>query len=291
MNNQQTQDKLNRDKIKSVQDIAPTLHHAQTAMASLDLTSLTGVETDNEIIALCDKAKQGHVAAVCVYPQYVARVAELLEGTDIQIATVINFPHGDMTNEGETATPENTEKAVKDAIVNGATEIDIVMDYKDYMNEAHARSLLRACKNACGDGVKMKVILETAAFELEDDIACLASMAIEESANFIKTSTGKYSDPEFPEIGGATFDAVLTMVNVIKKHQAERTVGLKISGGVSDSNFAAFIELVTGEIDNDFLNSNTFRIGASGLYNYLHLSIETNGQVINHVNKHGTLGY
>ncbi len=264
-----TRDDLNRKKIKSAEAVVPTLNHGEIAMASLDLTSLTGNETDVEIIALCDKAKQGNIAAVCVYPQYVARVAELLDRTDIQIATVINFPHGNLTNDGEVATSENTEKAVKDVIENGATEIDIVAD-RNYFEGTNTRGLLHACKNACGASAKMKVILETAAFGLEEDIEPLASIAIEEGADFIKTSTGKYSGPEFPEIGGATFEAVLTMIDVIKKYKNERSVGLKISGGVSDKNFTSFIELVKNEVGVDFVNNkDQFRFGASSLYNHL----------------------
>ena len=212
-----TQDDLNRKKIKLAQSVSPTLSHVQISMLSLDLTSLTGSETEADITELCGKARKGSVAAVCVYPQYVAQAAKLLQGSEIEIATVINFPHGDMTNDGEVATPENTEKSVVNAIANGATEIDIVIDYKNYMREEHARSLLRACKKACGENAKMKVILETGTFEFEGDIECLSSIAIEEGADFIKTSTGKYSDPEFPEVGGATFEAVLTMLDVIKK--------------------------------------------------------------------------
>lgn len=289
--NAPTRDESNRKKINAFKGCVLTPGHVKIAMASLDLTSLTGQEAETDIINLCNQAKEGNVAAVCVYPQYVGQVTKLLEGTGVQIATVINFPSGNMTNDGEIATPDNTYDAVQDAIANGATEIDIVIDYRNYMDESHTRSLLRSCKKACGRDVAMKVILETAAFELEGDIECLASIAIEEGANFIKTSTGKYNDPEFPEVGGATFEAVLTMVDTIKKYKNERTVGLKISGGVNDRNFSGFIELVKRELSEEFMTPDTFRIGASSLYNYLKLSIETKGAVLNHVQKHETLGY
>jgi deoxyribose-phosphate aldolase len=270
MNNQPTRDDLNRKKIKSAEAVVSTLSHAQIAMASLDLTSLTGHETDVEIIALCDKAKQGNIAAVCIYPQYVAQVTKMLKDTNVKIATVINFPHGDMTNGGEIATPENTTKAVKDAIANGATEIDIVID-RNYFEGSNTRDLLHACRQACGANIKMKVILETAALNFDEDIDILASIAIEEGADFIKTSTGKYIDSEFPDDnGGATFEAVLTMIDVIKKYKNERSAGLKISGGVSDKNFTSFIELVKNEVGVDFVNNkDQFRFGASGLYTHL----------------------
>ncbi len=286
-----TQDDLNRKKIKLAQSVSPTLSHVQISMLSLDLTSLTGSETEADITELCGKARKGSVAAVCVYPQYVAQAAKLLQGSEIEIATVINFPHGDMTNDGEVATPENTEKSVVNAIANGATEIDIVIDYKNYMREEHARSLLRACKKACGENAKMKVILETGTFEFEGDIECLSSIAIEEGADFIKTSTGKYSDPEFPEVGGATFEAVLTMLDVIKKYQNKRPVGLKISGGVNELNFVGFLEIARTEMSDAFLSLDTFRIGASGLYDYLDSSIRTKEPATDHVKKHGILSY
>lgn len=272
-----SQEQQNRRLIEKALSVSPSIDHVHVAMQALDLTSLTGTETTDDISALCSKAKNGKVAAVCVYPQYVSQVAQELKSTDIQIATVINFPHGDKTNDSDsdTATPQNTKIAIEEAIANGATEIDIVVD-RNYFEGSNTRDLLRACREACGENIQMKVILETAALHFDEDIEMLTSIAIEEGANFIKTSTGKYVDSEFPENGGgASMEAVLTMCKTLNKYRRENSCGLKISGGVSHANYAQFIALVEGQMGVEFTrNSDTFRFGASSIYDDLALTID-----------------
>lgn len=78
---------------------------------------------------------------------------------------------------------------------------------------------------------------------------------------------------------------------LLKKYQNKRPVGLKISGGVNELNFVGFLEIARTEMSDAFLSLDTFRIGASGLYDYLDSSIRTKEPATDHVKKHGILSY
>lgn len=255
-------------KIKNAVKVTPDDSARHIAMACMDLTSLSGEETAANIKSLCDKAKAGSVGAVCVYPHYIKQVQKELDGTGIQIATVINFPHGNKTNDGDIATFNNTYDAVKQANADGATEIDIVVDYNDFTEE-NARELLRACRQACTEGnLTMKVILEVENGHPAVDLPARAELAIVEGADMIKTSTGKYHEPISDH---DKMECTLIMIQEIKK--TLRDVGLKISGGVNGENYAQYLALVEHEMGAEFINAKSFRFGASGLYNDLNPSI------------------
>jgi deoxyribose-phosphate aldolase len=244
-------------------------------MACLDLTSLSGNETVDDITILCGKAKDSPVSAVCIYPRHVKQAADQLAKTDVQIATVINFPFGNLDNDGSIATPENTRATVLKAISDGATEIDIVMDYQGYhaMETDLARELLNACRDACGDNIKMKVILESSAFRFEREVYDMAKFAMDYGADMIKTSTGKH------ENGGASFEMVAAMALAVDDYKVGRSIGLKISGGVNNRNYAQFIAITENMFGADCMAPDRFRIGASGLYDDLCRTLETKEQV------------
>lgn len=258
---------------------------AKTALACLDLTSLNDTDTDQTIINLCAKAIDGNVASVCVYPQFVSLAAEQLKNTDIGIATVINFPNGNTTNDGVKTTADNTESAVRQAIADGATEIDIVVDYQGFHNmEADLiRQALSACRDACGDNVKMKVILETSAFHFEREVYDLAKFAMDHGADMVKTSTGKH------ENGGATPEMVAAMMLAIKDYKNVKQVGLKISGGVNGANYADYMSMVEKTLGSEYMTPDMFRFGASGLYDSL---IQTNdAKPVSKTTLHAPSGY
>jgi len=252
-------------KIKQAIKAIPSDETVKFGFSCMDLTSLTGKENTDTIKTLCDKAKAVNVGGVCIYPKHVRMVADYLHSHDIAVATVINFSSGDKTNEGESATPESTYQSTEKAIADGATEIDIVIDYKswrDDMSDIKAKELLSACREACNKGhAKMKVIIEVAAFARLDEIYEISKCAIESGADFIKTSTGKHED------GGADFHSVLMMCQALKDTQSN--CGLKISGGVNGDNYAQYLSLVKHEMGDDFIKPSTFRFGASGLYDDL----------------------
>lgn len=220
----------------------------------LDLTSLNDTDTPEHIAALCAKAVHpdlGQVAAVCVYPQFVAQARSLLPDS-IQVATVTNFPQA--SDDIETVCRQ-TEQALDD----GAGEIDLVFPYRHWQRgeTAFAAELAGAVAESCRrHNALLKVILETG--ELSDEhISATAAAAIRAGADFLKTSTGK--TPQ-----GATPAAAALMLQAIA--QSGRTVGLKLSGGIREIAAAeAFMRQAEQVFGSDYLQAATFRIGASAL--------------------------
>ena len=179
----------------------------------IDHTLLKPNATSEQIIKLCNEAKEYDFMSVCVNPDFVSLAAKELKGSDVKVCTVIGFPLGANT----TATKVfETKEAVKD----GATEIDMVInvskakehDYK-YIEEE-----IRAIKEAT-NGNLLKVILETCLLEDDEIVAC--SLAAKNAgADFVKTSTGFST-------GGATVHAVSLMAKTVGDK-----LGVKASGGV-----------------------------------------------------------
>jgi deoxyribose-phosphate aldolase len=229
---------------------------ALTALRSLDLTSLNDDDTKEsiqELVAKANQKKLGHVAAVCVYPRFLRQAFNAESKDGIGRATVINFPSG----KGQSA---QTTQDVKKAIASGANEIDIVLDYQSFLrgNAEKAEVLLRACRDACGADVKLKVILESAAFDDYKNLYAASRLALDCGADFLKTSTGK--SPK----GGASLEAAATMMQAIL--DADSAAGLKVSGGVKTvGDCAQYESLAKKMMGKDWVSPATFRIGASGV--------------------------
>lgn len=264
-----------KEHVARAQQAKPSYDVAVQAMQYLDLTYLGDEKDPKKVAELCAKARAiagHHTAAVCVYPEFIAMAAQELAGTDIKIATVINFPFGNLTNDGEPATPENTKSAIAAAIADGAHEIDIVYDYNGYheMEEELGRSLLQACREACGDKAVMKVILETSSFHFEHDIYDAGRQAVKEGADMLKTSTGKHPD------GGATLHHAFAMICAARDAENYgRRVGVKISGGVKDvKDCAEYMVLAKNLLGETYMNPQYFRFGASGVYEALAATIK-----------------
>lgn len=230
---------------------------ASTTLHSLDLTSLNATDTPEVIDTLLKKADQGalgHVAAVCVYPQFLTQSFNAVAKKGINIATVINFPSG----HGEYAqTVADTTAAIK----AGANEIDIVLDHESFLsgNRDHAFELLVAAREAANaGGAKLKVILESAVFENYQDLYDASLLALRAGTDFLKTSTGKHA------AGGASLEAVATMLQAIKDEQSP--AGLKVSGGVKTvGDGAQYIALTEGMMGKGWISADHYRVGASGV--------------------------
>lgn len=224
----------------------------------LDLTSLNDSDTEITIADLCKKAvtPYGHVAAVCIYPQFVAQAKNLLRETKVKIATVANFPAG-------TDSEKDVISSIQKSIQSGANEMDVVFPYQDYLagKVDEARQFIKACKTACGEDVILKVILETGAFKNTDRIADASRDVWLAGADFLKTSTGKISV-------GATLPAATAMIMTIKQmsSQIKHPIGFKVAGGVRTIEQASqYIDLATETMGPNWVNPQTFRIGASQL--------------------------
>ncbi|MBU1332844.1 MAG: deoxyribose-phosphate aldolase [Gammaproteobacteria bacterium] len=230
---------------------------AQQAVALLDLTSLNADDNEARIIALCQRALSpaGPVAAVCVYPAFVAlarRTLDELGGAAVRVATVTNFPAGAADVEAATA-------QTAAAVAAGADEVDVVYPYRALLagDAAVGRALVAACRAACGSRVLLKVILETG--ELQDPaLIRQASLdAIDAGADFIKTSTGKVAV-------NATAEAAQIMLAAIAERGAQ--VGFKPAGGIRTlADARLYIDLAGEILGADWVTPAHLRLGASSL--------------------------
>ena len=238
----------------------------------IDLTSLNGTDTHEEIIGMVNKVNNfkanfphlSNVGAICVYPALVPVVkARLTE--NIGIASVAaGFPASQTFIEVKVA-----ETAM--AVMEGATEIDVVISIGKFLegNYEEVFEELTEIKAACREA-HLKVILETGALQTASNIKKTSVLAMAAGADFIKTSTGKIPV-------AATLDATYVMCQAIKEWH-EKT-GVKVSykpaGGIVTTEDAVKHYTIVKEIlGNDWLNNTRFRFGASRLANNLLSSIE-----------------
>ncbi|HEV2614138.1 MAG TPA: deoxyribose-phosphate aldolase [Gammaproteobacteria bacterium] len=217
----------------------------KTLLNCIDLTNLNDHGNEAEIVKLCEQSTtpQGSVAAVCIYPQFVSLVWKKLIKQPIKIATVVNFPKPNQSFEKIT-------HDIQQAILDGATEIDAVMPHDDN------GEFVSHCKKLCGDKAILKIILESG--ELDDKtIERNSTIAIQNGADFLKTSTGKVSV-------GATPQAAKIMLTCIKN--SGKPIGFKASGGIKTLEEAAiYVNLVREILGEAAFSSNRFRIGTSRL--------------------------
>lgn len=240
--------------------VLPTIDNnfLKKLISVIDLTSLNDTDTQEIIDKLLVKAQNAYqpVAAVCVNPEWVSYVAKTLTDKSIKIATVVNFPHG-------MDSISSVKNQIKQAIVDGAQEIDVVFPYQQYMKqeESEAKSLIAACRLSLNENILLKVILETGELHELNLIEEASRDAFIAGADFIKTSTGKTAV-------GATLAAAAVMLTVIKSmtHLLHRPLGLKVSGGIATIDEAAqYIALANHMMGADWVSAQNFRIGASRL--------------------------
>ncbi len=228
---------------------------ARLAISLIDLTDLSDDHSAAGIDELCARAAEHGTAAVCVWPEFVARCAELLAGTAVRVATVVNFPQG---NQSVGAVLDQTLTALSD----GATEIDLVMPYKMFRNGdvKPTATMIESVGDVVAPPGRLKVILETGELDAETTRGA-AELAVGLGADFLKTSTGKTGV-------SATLDAARILLEVIAA--ADRTVGIKPSGGIRTFDDAvAYLDLAADIMGSDWATPATFRFGASGLLDAL----------------------
>ena len=239
----------------------------------IDLTTLSGDDTDEKVSRLCDQAISyknedsgiPNVAAVCVYPVFAKTVSEALKGTSVKTACVAGaFPSG------QSPLPIRIEE-VKYAIKQGADEIDMVISRGKLIegNEDFIHDEVSQIKEACGDK-HLKVILETGELKSVNLIRKASELSILGGGDFLKTSTGKMQP-------AATLEAFLIMLETIKEFY-EKTgvmIGIKAAGGISEPDDAIrYYLLVKHVLGVQWLSPKYFRIGASRLADKLMAEIQ-----------------
>lgn len=230
----------------------------------IDLTSLNTEDSKEKIWKFVEekvnqfessRSDLTNVAAICVYPNFVQAVKEVLTA-DVQIASVAaGFPASQTFIEVKIA-------EVSLAVANGANEIDIVLNVGAFFDEDYEsiNEEIIEIKAACRDA-RLKVILETGLLKTAALIKKASIFSMYSGADFLKTSTGKV----YP---GANPESVYVMCQAIKEfHQLHKQkVGIKVSGGVRTPEEAVkYYTIVKEVLGNDWLNPDYFRIGASSL--------------------------
>lgn len=223
----------------------------------LDLTSLRDAR-DDDVAGLCRAAMTpaGPVAAVCVWPQFVAPAKRMLAGKPVRVAGVANFPEG-------RAEPDVVLVECRALLQDGADEIDLVMPYEAWLagERDTARDLVAKVKGVTGDRALLKVILETGALGSTVNITAASRDMVAAGADFLKTSSGK-------RYGGATLEAAEAMLRVIKESGGR--VGFKAAGGIREVSQAAdYLELADSLLGDGWAAPERFRVGASGLLDEL----------------------
>jgi deoxyribose-phosphate aldolase len=249
------------------------------AISMVDLTTLEGMDTPGKVRALCAKALRPdptdlttpHVAAVCVYGD-MAAIARDAVGDALHVAAVATaFPSGRASLAVKLAD-------TRDAVANGADEIDMVIDrgaflagrYLDVYDE------IVAVKAACepdrggladppGRRAHLKVIFETGELRTYDNVRRASYLAMLAGADFIKTSTGKVSP-------AATLPVTLILLEAVRDwhRQTGQLVGVKPAGGIRTAKDAIRYLVMVNEVCGEtWLTPDLFRFGASSLLNDL----------------------
>ena len=199
----------------------------------IDHTYLKAFGGEEIITKLCEEARKYHFKSVCVNPCNVALASRLLKGSDVLVCTVVGFPLGQNTTEVK-------EFETKDAIKNGAEEIDMVINVAKLKDKDYAYVLeeIARLKKVCGEKT-LKVIIETCYLE-DDEIVKACELSKEAKADFVKTSTGF-----------GTAGANAHVVELMRKTVGNE-MGVKASGGVHNREEAL-----------EMINAGASRIGAS----------------------------
>ncbi len=242
------------------------------AIRMVDLTTLEGADTYGKVRALGAKALRPDpadpscpsVAAVCVYPDMVAAVKDVV-GDAVNVAAVATaFPSG-------RAARDIKLMDTADAVEAGADEIDMVIDrgaflsgrYLDVFEEIVA--VREACARPDGSSAHLKVIFETGELQTYDNVRRVSWLAMLAGAHFIKTSTGKIQP-------AATLPVTMVMCEAVRDFRAAtgQMVGVKPAGGIRTAKDAIkYLVMVNETAGPDWLEPAWFRFGASTLLNDL----------------------
>jgi deoxyribose-phosphate aldolase len=260
---------LSRRSIKK----ASKLWALDLAIRMIDLTTLEGKDTPGKVRALCAKGMRPQpgdptipsVAAICVYPTFVAEAKEALGDSGVKVASVATaFPSGQTFLDVKLA-------ETRAAVAAGADEIDMVIDRGAFLAGDYASVFeeIVAVREATGDA-HLKVILETGELETYDNVRRASVLAMAAGADFIKTSTGKVSP-------AATLPVTLVMLEAIRDFErvTGRAVGMKPAGGIRTAKQAIqYLVVLYETLGPAWMTPDRFRIGASSLLNDVLMQIE-----------------
>jgi deoxyribose-phosphate aldolase len=251
------------------------------AITCMDLTTLSGDDTEERVRRLCAKARQPiqqelvqslrveelgiKVGAVCVYHAFVETALAALEGSGVRVAAVsTGFPAG--------LSPFSERVAeIRRSVEAGAHEIDVVIT-RAHVFAGRWQALydeIAAFKQACGSA-HMKVILGAGDLLTLRNVGRASLVAMMAGADFIKTSTGK-------ELTNATLPVGFVMVRAIREYAQETgmAVGFKPAGGIRTAKQSLdWLSLMKEELGTAWMKAELFRFGASSLLNDIERQLE-----------------
>lgn len=251
------------------------------AISCMDLTTLSGDDTDERVRRLCAKARQPirhdlekqlgieqlqiKVAAVCVYHRFVETALRAVEGTGIRVAAVsTGFPAGLSPLEERIA-------EIRRSAAAGAQEIDTVITRAHVFGGRWQQVYdeISEFRQACGNA-HMKVILGTGDLMTLRNVARASFVAMMAGADFIKTSTGK-------ESVNATLPVGFVMTRAIRDYALETgmAVGFKPAGGIRTAKQSTeWLAMMKEELGTPWMKAELFRFGASSLLNDIERQLE-----------------
>lgn len=238
-----------------------------TLFSCIDLTTLNTTDHHDHVVSFTQRVNDfetahgdlPNVAAVCIFPNYVASVRSSLEASVNIAAVAAGFPSSQTFTEIKVA-----ETAL--AVTDGADEIDIVLHVGNFLNGNYEElcdeisEVKESCRNA-----HLKVILETGALKSSENIKKASILSIYSGADFIKTSTGKMEP-------AATLEAAYVMCETIREYNQKTgiKIGFKPAGGIVTAEDAVrYYCIVEAVLGREWLNKELFRLGASRLANNL----------------------
>jgi len=249
------------------------------AISMIDLTTLSGDDTEGRVRRLCAKARNPvaptalaalgmpsvTTGAVCVYHDMIETAVDALKGTGIPVAAVsTGFPAG--------LSPFHLRVAeIEESVKAGAKEIDIVISRRHVLtqNWQALYDEMREFRRVCGDA-HVKAILATGELGSLRNVARASLICMMAGADFIKTSTGK-------ESVNATLPVSLVMIRAIRDYYdwTGYRVGYKPAGGISKAKDAVtYLTLIKDELGDRWLRPDLFRFGASSLLGDIERQLE-----------------
>ncbi len=251
------------------------------ALCCIDLTTLSGDDTEQRVRRLCRKARMPvrsdllhaldvppervHAAAICVYHEMIPAAVAALDGSNILVAAVsTGFPAG--------LSPYALRLAeIGESVKAGAAEIDIVISRRHVLSQDWQALYeeMKSFRVACGEA-HVKAILATGELGSLRNVARASLICMMAGADFIKTSTGK-------ESVNATLPVSLTMIRQIRDYY-DRTgyhIGYKPAGGISKAKDSLnYLALIKEELGDRWLQPDLFRFGASSLLGDIERQLE-----------------
>ncbi len=239
------------------------LERARLVLTCLDFTDLSESRFPLDIADLCARAQTpyGHVAAVCVQPQFVGPAAIYLAGQPVRVATLVNAPDGDGDR-------DSVVSEVEQAIAEGASEIDLVLPFGQIAdNRDIAYDIVAAVRRAAGKAL-LTVILQTDRLG-DERVDAATQVAMDGGADFIKTTTA-------PVPVAAVTEASRIILSDIADHGGD--IGFNPGNGVRSLQDAiVMLDLVSEYLGIDWATPRTFRISSSGLLDKLLGLLEESG--------------